>query len=342
MYGSASVWRQERTDRSFRRSITPVSESDLRFTTGARPDYRLSVRLQNNEDVPISISSIEASCGCTTITPASLTLPARGQATVCFELDLTGVRGGSAVPVPFETSVYLREKLHSKSKVERFKIIGKIFQPFSFSREPVEIYGTPPEASARARFTLDSSIRLKDVAVKSASEEWDVVLAAEGITGGPITIELTPKSARPPGLFQVPFSVHARRDDGSATPSVVLLAPINVITRVRALPCPVDLGPLDLGVESRFSIHLAARDGSSFAVRTVSQPYNITMNVEQRPSAKAANITGTIVVAREGYQELPVKIDITYPGRIPGESLTVPVRYFGRGRSDTSLAGISE
>ena len=285
----------------------------------------------NPTDKAIDIDRFVMSCGCTTITPQQLTIPAQSKAACQLTINLTldqpkPGENGSERDVSFSILPVVAGKLQSRQGM--WNVRGKVRRILELDHYTLDFGECQEQTQLTQTILVRAAVPLDGLVAKTDSLSW----TAEAIKGDDryqYTVTVRSSQAMPPGPIN--FRVHLTplpARGGELSPNTVPCVG-RVIPEYALYPQELLLGANTIGKLCQETVHLSSPDGKSFTVYSI-RPNSQGLTVEQQGDNDSPRQKFLVrqTISERGRQHGTVTFDIlTWDGRMRTTSL--PIDYCG-------------
>lgn len=297
-------------------------------------DFKWDLVLENPTSAPVSIESLEASCGCTAPTPQKLTIEPASSAVVRLRMDLSPRKGRDAKSPLTDFSVAViptfrrgDQKLAGKGWAVRGRVhhaLAPSVRLIAFGRTDQLVAGAktaPIEITADELCPLESVVASADppLVATSVSRESDAQR---------FRIEVVPIADLAPGPFACSLQLHGATAAGERLPPIVVKIEGVVLAPVVAIPDEVDFGLRSPGELAAATVRLQSLVRKGFELENVE-----VLGDEGEPLSVEKMAGGDGVLhfrkqfAQTGKYSAKARIKIRPQGGEPFD-LTLPVRAY--------------
>lgn len=279
--------------------------------------WSLPIRNTTGREIRLEFPKNEWPPGCSSIEPASLTLPARGEAAAVLTLDLVRI-ADVVISEPrrrFSLTIVAEPEIPAGDKV-RWDLTGVVRTPFRFSAPAMDFQ----ESLAHGFPFSARSVRIVcNEPVENIAVDGDPSIAAVTRVKSPnpntreYVVSVRPHAHLPLGDHAFFLNVRAQLADRTLTPSIRLPVRAPVLENIRILPNLCQLGALKLGTEAEETLRLESRSEAPFSI------------VGVEPDSESVTLAATRVIS-------PTACDCTFRCRadMPGNTgvrVTFQIRY---------------
>lgn len=304
-------------------------------TVWAQTQFPWKLRLENNTEHDVAISSLEASCQCTSIEPVKFVVPAKGSVEITLLLDLVpNTRASLATePVPFSVDIIAHVAGQPAERMS-WTLTGAIRKSAHFS--PADVFFDEasnqwaPEhrfESQEVSFSVPVPLREVRVSVHPA----DRGSAAAGLTTSTSGIvNITPALGIRSGPFAFDVELTGVTVSGEQLPVSVLPVRGVCLRDIYAVPAAVTLGACRIGDVVETTVVLDSRTKRLFSVESITEPSDV-LQVEPFQGAGESVCLFHIrqKIVSEGPQHGEVVLRISTPGAASTDDIIIPIRYVG-------------
>ena len=300
-----------------------------------RHDFHWTLPIRNTSSRDIRIASMITSCGCTSVEPESIVVPARSEVPVELSLDLRPSNSAPSAQLrrPFSVRVMARTDSPSTSSAQ-WRIEGVVRTPIAFSPSVVDfeqslVEGMPFDART-VRVGCNEPVERLVVDCDPNLAVVDCTRLAESDSER-FAIRVLPADDLPVGDHEFDVSVQAILADGTSTPTILLPVRARILDDIRVLPELSHLGVLEVGSEVEETLRLESRRGAAFSVESAKPDSDkVTIARLERVSPTAWVCMLRCRVASEGETSAPVRFAVRYESGGQSEVCAV-VRWRGIG-----------
>ena len=298
--------RTEATGISHANPIVVLSE-DLDFGTTLEQDaftWRLPVTNKLSEKV--TISSIEASCGCTSVSPEHLNIPPNGTELVLLTLDLTGVHNDSlseeATPFEVTLSLQLSSPVNRMMRMPLKGRVKKLLNVIPHKLNSVVVKGHPVDQ-------INTTI-IAHSSVANLHAYCDTSLGVAKIQksvgpGNRFHLFFTPTTRHLPGNHEGDIQIKALLRDDRHLPLASIPVLVTHTEDIVTIPERIHLGARMIGEHFRSSFVVKSHTGKEIVFKDV-----------------VSNEHGFVVKVTPGSKSESHRIIVTGNTNIPGDSDT--------------------
>jgi len=300
--------------------------------------FRWTVPIRNTSDRPVHLSEVRASCGCTSVQPSNVSIPAGGQLPLTVQLDLTARTPAEARAETRPFSVALTPVLDADAGAadKGWTLQGRVRTPLAV--EPHTLRFTGSNSIIRGTQGRTQVVEIRPlVPVLSLTARCDESLARVSVerdeSRGLYLASITPSPALAPSFYQFRVMIvpHTRANDLRPVPIAVSAA---VVHDVEVIPPEIMFGPGPLGTHLHQTVALASRTGSGFTIEGI-DPLGDDVSIEpavdesiaashtfrvsqllRSPGLHVGKAVFTVRTASSEVVELP--LDIRYYGHPSG------------------------
>jgi hypothetical protein len=266
--------------------------------------------IYNSGAKDIVIDKFNSSCGCVSIEPTPLTIPARGQEDIRLILNLTLRPAQESIDFQVRIVPILRDETRPPPV---WMIRGRSrqllkLQPAKISFHGMELVEDHPHPSLTALATATTP--LDSLAVKCSLDLASVQVAPSKKVAHQFKIAITPAKALPPGPFHFEIVLAPQRS-GALYPSLVLPVVGRIASDVHPLPDSLVLGPGRTGETLSESVTLRSASGMPFEVGKIdiSSP-DITVQPALVPGAAGNTFRILQKVSKAGTHSSSVRFSV--------------------------------
>jgi hypothetical protein len=296
--------------------------------------FQQDLPVRNRTGESVQILAFVTSCGCVSIKPNSLVVPAGETRTVRVTLDLT-IRPPWALGLaqrPFETEIYPQVK-STRSAQRVWKLRGTVKCRVALDAPTVDfgeeaVHGLPP-AWRKVRATAHVPVERLEAKVDAKLMTAQVKRLGEGAKNQ-FEIKVAPQPSLPPGPFDSEVEIRAITPDGASVSGATLKVMGRMQPLVRPLPARILMGSRKVGETAEAVLVLQAPEDLALKVEQIaaeSPDIHVTaLNLPGHPPGRTFRITPR--VAKQGDQASAVRFRVSVPGQ-PPSVLTTEVAYRG-------------
>ncbi len=298
-------------------------------------DFRWTLPIRNTTSTDLGIRSFATSCGCTSVEPDSIIVPAGGEANVELLLDLRPSASAppgrsrrefavNVIAVPIEP---VRAQL-------QWRVTGWVRTPIAFRPADLDF----EQSLVKGMSLTARTVRVAcNEPVERLVVDCDPALAAVSVTeltsseseAEPFVIRVLPNDELPVGEYQFDVAVRAVLTDGTQTPVIELPVRARMLRDIRILPEVSHMGMVAVGTEVEETLRLESRRGAPFAVELAdSESELMTVTRLERVSPTAWICVLRCRVASDGDVAAPIRFDVQYESG-PASEVSAVVRWRG-------------
>ena len=274
-------------------------------------NFPWTLPIQNTSPRDVEVLDIKTSCGCASIEPRSLVIPAGKTVSVRFTLDLTTQEPKAAVLHSREFAMQVVPVIKGAlAGIVNWQVQGRIWCPLVISPPTLEfaegslVKGTP--------FEFKSVRVVSQQPLKNLMPEYEPTFARAHVVpvvGDACRFQLNLAPAETLGVGEHEFAVMLKgiAQNGTVLPSVPLSVSAHVAHDVQLVPAEIRFHAVTVGDTARETVVLHSRTGKSFRVAEVrAEPENI--HVEWLPEPRQARVS--LHATRQGPQRGAVQFAV--------------------------------
>lgn len=271
-----------------------IDPRDLDFgEVWENPEFEKTLMVKNDSDDDVTIQRFQSSCACTSISPASLTIPARGTAKIVAKLDLVA-KGDSPPRVRDFSATIFPIVARGVAAGARWEIHGVVRCGFTIadgSDLPAEtfIHGQPVTARTIFARCLWPAARIQ-ATTKQDADAAQVEIADFDPESGKFSIAIQPRDEMPVGRYRVSTLLEARDETGRVTAQRNVIIPYRIASDIELIPDRILLGRVKLGDSKTETVTVTSRSGQSFDVLSVAPVTGHGLSVEPLTEATLPSI----------------------------------------------------
>jgi hypothetical protein len=302
----------------------------------------------NNSDADLRIDRFMTSCNCTSISPASLTIPAKASRELRATLNLVPKGRESRSAQSREFSVHIAPVIPGVTETTlRWRLRGLVKRGFEVSSSDFIV--TEPYIAAEPFPATWINMRClwpaDDVRVSVHDRTVAKVQVSEfEVSTGRFRVQFQPNSELTTGRYKVTLHVESRMAQKTTATSEMNVS-FRVTTDVQLTPDRVLFGRVKVGSMREETVRIANGSGAPLEIASVFVPPDSGVIVEPYKSASTEN---TWRVRQESLTAANVETRVVFQvhlgnlGEQPRiEHITLPVCYEGYGNDPPALAGVA-
>jgi|GEM_PF-3230430 len=291
--------------------------------------FKWTLRLRNIGADPVMIDHFTTSCGCGSLEPPSLVIPARGTSEVTLLLNLNH---GADQSTPFgvrDFSVMVKPVIaNDPGGSPTWNIHGRVRRSLVVSPQHLHLNEVNAEeesvftveatpAAAFAALTAECSHPLRSVTVTPPTSEY----------GAYIIRVVNPPGELPLGPFTSILRLQPRISEETQLPSITVPVHGIVVSDLDVMPSRLDLGVLPLLQAHTSTVTVRSRSGRPFEVQGFSADSD-TVSVARAPGELSAQVFRVAVTPLADSHKHRILFLCQRPKR-PAESISLVVSYYG-------------
>lgn len=287
-------------------------------------DHRFLLDITNTTMHPLFISRLQSSCGCITVAPTNLTVPANSTKSVRLTFDFADVNG----PISHFAATLTAYRQEDIVEVPhcRWNLAAKIRSAYTVSPKTLNLGGAKclQEAMPGCAHLVEIECHepIEDLFAFS-SPNWLAVQTLVGDVKGHYRLEVTPRSTIPPGDFTCQIVVVGISPAGNLLRGTRVRVVGIVEADVRATPSRLSFG-LVTGAAAVGRVVLSSRRGTPFVVKGIASPYEVALSkgakgcrheflVTVRPGMESTSPVVVYIATDDAeVRELQVPVDVEF------------------------------
>jgi hypothetical protein len=322
--GAGASWLAHRDDLGRRLRIDPAQLNLGEVWLQEEIEHR--VFLTNNSPQEITISTLAASCACTSIEPTSFRLRSAESRPVMLRINLFKVArqdwNADFWPLNIQLSAYRRDV---PGAVAIWRISGAIISPFRAIPKPdrdilsVERFA-PPESTC-FELKLKPGIQIRDVSSVQPGVSCCVTMNEK--TGNPCVVMKIDPSKRDAGVFVSRVDLRLADSNGTDLPPLPLEMPVSITPSVTLDPDLLLLNSMEPS-----TVHLRSAVDQPFAIDEVISVEGVHVAVSPAESDFLSHRRLTIraIATNETLSLIPVQIRVRMQHSGASDKLTLRVQ----------------
>jgi hypothetical protein len=261
---------------------------------GYEEKFPWTLPITNVSDKPVVVSSLTASCGCTSVEPTSFALEPGERRDVALSLDLTPSKQSEMEQRQRDFAVTISAAIESRRLPVEWQLKGSIIQPYKFSSSHLDfgdslIAGEPFESK---EITVECLDGLESLVAQCDESFGSVTVTKESPWSFKLGIK--PNESLEIGPHEWVVKLHGTRSDGKKVPQGGLAAFARIRPPVMALPPQIYFSSSENSDRDPRQITLVSLSGARVEVEQVvtSEGLRVEGPVFNRDSTRSAPDSG--------------------------------------------------
>jgi hypothetical protein len=300
-------------------------------------DFRWTLPIRNTTSTDLGIRSFATSCGCTSVEPKSIIVPARGEAPIELELDLRPSNSSGQSRQQFSVNIFA-DPTDAVRFRPQWRLTGLVrvpieFRPTTLAFEDSLVEGMPLAARTVRVVCNEPVVRISvecdpEMGTAICTELTDSTELPDA-GAERFLIRVLPSDKLAVGEYEFDVGVRVVLADGTETPPIALPVRARILDDIRILPELSHLGMLAVGSEAQETLRLESRRGEAITVqRAVPHSDLVTVQRLERVSPTAWVCVLRCSVESEGEAAALVQFHVRYDSGVTSEVPAV-VRWRG-------------